>query len=222
MGGNFHAPISGLTQVLRGGDVACVGGDPGERVEGEDFDVGVVLASGIVEDRDETFLGPGDVILSVDGGQQAFAERSLLATSGGDVPRGCLFECCPGAFDLSEGAEDAPEMHSGERGQADITGCLGLVDRELKGGGTSGIVTRLALRSSEAGELVRLGLLKAKSSRCLRGATEVDDGIVEPELDAGQLTEHRVAADVEPRVLDCSQPVLDLIDSFDAALLVTG
>ncbi len=113
-------------------------------------------------------------------------------------------------------------MNPGERRQAHVTGGFGLVDRELEGGGTSVVVTGLALRSSETGQLVRLGLQEAETSRRLRGATEVDDGVVEAVLDAGQLAEHRFAANVEPRVVDGSQPVLDVIDSVDAALLVTG
>ena len=78
------------------------------------------------------------------------------------------------------------------------------------------VVTGLALRSSEAGQLVRLRLQEAETSRRLRGATDVEDGVVEPVLDAGQLAEHRVAANVQPRVVDRSQPVLDLIASLDA------
>ena len=113
-------------------------------------------------------------------------------------------------------------MNPGERRQAYITGGLGLVDRELQGGRTGVVVTGLALRSSETGQLVRLGLQKAETSRCLRGATDVEDGVVEPVLDAGQLAEHRVAANVQPRVVDRSQPVLDVVASVDAALLVTG
>ena len=113
-------------------------------------------------------------------------------------------------------------MDPGERGQAYITGGLGLVDRQFEGGSTSVVVTGLALRSSETGQLIRLGLQEAETSRRFRGATEVDDGIVEPVLDAGQFAEHRVAANMQPRVVDGSQPVLDVIDSVDAALLVTG
>ena len=113
-------------------------------------------------------------------------------------------------------------MDPGERRQAHIAGGLGLVDREFEGGGTGVVVAGLALRASETGELVRLGLPEAETSRRVRGATEVDDGVVEPVLDAGQLAEHRVAAHVEPRVVDRSQPVLDLIDGLDAALLVAG
>jgi hypothetical protein len=38
----------------------------------------------------------------------------------------------------------------------------------------------------------------------------------------GQLAEHRFAANMEPRVVDRSQPVLHVVDSVDAALLVAG
>ena len=47
------------TEVACRGDVARVGGDAGQGVEGEHLDVGVVVASGVVEDRDEPFLGAG-------------------------------------------------------------------------------------------------------------------------------------------------------------------
>ena len=47
-------------ELARRGDVAGLGRDAGERVEGEDLDVGVVVAPGVVEDRDEPFLGAGD------------------------------------------------------------------------------------------------------------------------------------------------------------------
>ena len=56
----------------------------------------------------------------------------------------------------------------------------------------------------------------------LGGATDVEDCVVESMLDAGQLAEHRVAADVQPRVVDdgranCSTSVA----CFDAASLVS-
>ena len=138
------------------------------------------------------------------------------------MPRSRRFERRPRSATLSERTQDAPEVNPGERRQAYITGGLGLVDRQFQGGGTGVVVTGLALRSSETGQLVRLCLQKAETSRCFRGATEVDDGIVEPVLDAGQFAEHRVAANVQPRVVDRSQPVLDVIDGVDAALLVVG
>ena len=165
---------------------------------------------------------PGVVIRRVHRGEQAFAERGLFATAGGAVPRRRRFECRPRLGDSAERPQDAPEVNPGERRQPHVTGRLGLVDRQSEGGGASVVVAGLALRSSETGQLVRLGLPEAETSRRLRGATEVDDGIVEPVLDAGQLAEHRVAANVQPRVVDRSQPVLDVIDSVDAALLVAG
>ena len=45
---------------------------------------------------------------------------------------------------------------------------------------------------------------------------------MEPMLDPPQFAEHRVAADVQPRVVDGSQPVLDLIAGLDAAHAVAG
>ena len=141
---------------------------------------------------------------------------------GSAVPLGCRFECRPRSFDLSECSEHAPEVDPGERRQAHVTGGLGLLDRELQSGSTAVVVAGLALRSSETGNLVRLGLQKPSLSRCFRGTTDIEDGVVESMLDASQFTEHRVAANVEPRVLDRRQPVLDLIASFDAALLVAS
>ena len=103
---------------------------------------------------------------------------------------------------LPERTEHSPEVNAGECGQADVAGGFGLVDRELQGGGAGLVVAGLALRSSETGDLVRLGLPKAEALRGLGGTTDVEDGVVEPMLDAGELAEHRVAANVEPRVVD--------------------
>ena len=64
------------------------------------------------------------------------------------------------------------------------------------------VVAGLALRPSETGQLVRLCLREAEASRRLRGTTEMDDGIIEAVLDAGQLAEHRFAANMQPRVVD--------------------
>jgi hypothetical protein len=82
----------------------------------------------------------------------------------------------------------------------------------LQSGGTSVVVTGLALRPAETGQLIRLGLPEAETSRRFRSATQVGDGVVESVLDAGQLAEHRFAANVQPRVVDGSQPVLDVTD----------
>ena len=93
-------------------------------------------------------------------------------------------------------------MDAGERRQPHVAGRFGLLDRELQRGGAGLVVTGLALRTPEAGELVGLRLQEAEPSRRLRRTTDVEDGIVEPMLDAGELAEHRVAANVEPRVVD--------------------
>ena len=222
VGGSFDAPIGGLTEVLCGGEVARFGCDAGQRVEGEDFDVGVVVAPGVVEDGDETFLGAGFPMRSVHRREEASAEGGLFATSGGAMPRHRCFESSSRFRELSECPQDAPEVNPGERRQAYVTGGLGLVGGPSQGGGTRAVVAGLAFRSSEAGELVCLRLLEAETSRRFRGATEVVDGIVETVLDSGQLTEDGVAANVQPRVVDRSQPVLDVMYGVDAALLVVG
>ena len=80
----------------------------------------------------------------------------------------------PRSCALSERAEDAPEMHAGERRQAHVAGRFGLVDRELQRGSAGVVVAGLALRSSETRDLVRLGLQEAEPARRLRGATEVE------------------------------------------------
>ena len=113
-------------------------------------------------------------------------------------------------------------MHPGERRQAHVAGGLGLLDRELQRGRAGRVVAGLALRPAEAGELVGLRLPEAEPSGRLRGATDVQDGVVEAMLDPGQLAEHRVAADVQPRVVDRAQPVLDLVAGLDGAHAVTG
>jgi hypothetical protein len=164
VGGGFHAPIRRLTEVPGHGDIARFMCDARQCVDSEDLDVGVVVESGIVEDRDETFLGAIDPISGVECGQQAFAERGLFSTSSDTVPRSRRFNCRPRSCDLSERTEDAPEMDPGERRQAHITDGFRLVDRELQGGRTCVVVTGLALRSSETGELVRLRLQKAELS----------------------------------------------------------
>ena len=142
------------------------------------------------------------MIGGVHGGQQALAERGLLSTAGVAVPGGRGFECRPRWRDLSERTQNPTQMYLGERGQPHVAGGLGLVDRELQGGRAGVVVAGLALRSTKTRELVRLGLLEAELSRSFRCATEVEDGIVEPVLEPGQLAEDRFAANVQPRVLD--------------------
>ena len=70
------------------------------------------------------------------------------------------------------------------------------------------VVAGLALRAAEARHLVGLGLEEAEPPRRLGRPAEVADGVVEAVLEAGQLAEHRVAADVQPRVVDRREPAL--------------
>ena len=113
-------------------------------------------------------------------------------------------------------------MHSTERRETHVAGGLGLLDRELQGGGAGVVVPGLALGSAQAGDLVGLGLLEPELSRPVGRAAEVMDGVVEPVLEPGQLAEHRLAADVQPGVLDLFQPALHPVGGVDGALLVTG
>ncbi len=193
-----------------------------ECVEGEDFDVGVVVEPGVVEDRHQSPLCAGDPVGSVHCRQQAFTERSLFSTARSAMPRSGRVEHRSCSSEVAECTKNATEMDPGERGQAYVTGGLGLVDRQFQGGGAGVVVARLTLRSSQTGQLVRLRLPKAQSPRRIRRTTEVNHGIVEPMLDASQLAEHRVPANVKPRVVDPLQPDLHVSDGVNAAPLVTG
>ena len=108
-------------------------------------------------------------------------------------------------------------MNPGERGQPHIAGGLGLVDRLLQCGRGLGVVTGLALRSTETEDLIRLGLQKPETPRGLRCVTDVEHGVVESLLDPGEFAEHGVATNVQPWVLDRPQPMLDLMGCLDAA-----
>ena len=48
----------------------------------------------------------------------------------------------------------------------------------------------------------------------------MEDGFVEPVLQPGQFAEDRLAANVQPRVLDQPQPALHLVSGLDTARLV--
>ena len=113
-------------------------------------------------------------------------------------------------------------MHAREGRQADVAGRLGLLDRACQRRRARGVVTGLALRPREARDLVGLGLLEPEPPRDPRCATEVTDRVIEAQLDARELTEHRVAAHVQPRVVDLAQPVLDAIARRGRAVAVEG
>jgi hypothetical protein len=86
VGSSFQTPICLLTQVTGGAGVAGCGCDAGERIEGEHLDRGIVLPSGLVENGLETSFSALSLIRGVHGGQQALAERGLLATASSTVP----------------------------------------------------------------------------------------------------------------------------------------
>jgi hypothetical protein len=116
VGYGFHAPIGLRAEVRCGGEVARIGGDASEGVEGEDFDVGFVVAPRIVEYRGEPCVGTGNPISGVHRGQKALAERSLFSATGGAMPRACCFERHPRSCRLFERAQDAAQMYACERG----------------------------------------------------------------------------------------------------------
>jgi hypothetical protein len=138
------------------------------------------------------------------------------------VPGRCSFERCPRRVGLPEGAQDAAEVNPPERRQPHVAGRFGLGDPELQRDRAHRVVPGLALRTPENGDLVRLGLEEAEPPRRLRGPAEVENGLVEPMLDAGQLAEHGVTADAKPRVVDDAQPVLDLVPGLGGARAITG
>ena len=84
-----------VTELACSGDVAGVRRDAGQGVEGEDLDVGQVVAPGVLEDRGQALLGVGVRVVDVHGGQQAFAECGLFAAARGAVPRVGRFERRP-------------------------------------------------------------------------------------------------------------------------------
>ena len=112
-------------------------------------------------------------------------------------------------------------MHAAQRGQAHVAHRLGFLDREVQGGGTDLVVAGLALRPAEARGLIRLRLEEAETLRGFRRAPDVHHGIVEAALEPGQFAEHRLASNVQPRVVDRSEPALDLLARLDAARSVT-
>src|ERR687898_963234 len=197
MRGRLHPPVSSGTEVVCLRDVAGFDGDSGECVQSKDFDVGVVVATRLLQDHRKSVSGVG-----------LQSNRRGKRRSGSRI--------------LSDRTQHAPEMHTRERGQTYVTGRLGLDDREFERVDAAVVVTGLALGAPETRKLVRLRLPKPESLRCFCGASEVYDGVVESSLDARQLAEHGVATNVEPRIIDNAEPVLDMIDRFDAPGLVIG
>ena len=120
------------------------------------------------------------------------------------------------------GTQGAAEMNPAKGGESHVADRLGLRDAELQRGHPLLVTTSLALRAAEARHLVGLGLLEAEPSRGLCRAADVSDGVAEAMLDAGELAEHRIAADPEPRVVDELQPALDLVARLERGAEITG
>ena len=82
-----HPSVRVLAELVCPGEVAGVGRDASQRVEGEHLDRRVVPASRVLEDGDQPFFGVLDPIRGVHRGKEAITERDLLAAPGGAVPR---------------------------------------------------------------------------------------------------------------------------------------
>jgi len=193
-----------------------------ERVEREHLHRRVAVAAGRVEQRLQPRAGAGVAVARVERGQQALAQRRLLAAARVAMPGAGRRERAARRRDPAQRPEHAPEVHAGEHGEPHVAGRLRLLDRELERGRAGLVVAGLALRAAEARELVRLRLLEAEPARGPGGSPDVEDRVVEVMLDPSQLAEHRVAPDVEPRVVDLAQPALDLVAGGRGALAIAG
>ena len=114
------------------GDVARLRGDAGERVEGEDLDVGVVVAPRVVEDRDEALLGAGDPSAASIAASRHSPSAACSPPPAARCHAVAASSAARASASLPERTQDAPEMDPGERRQAHVAGRLGLVDRELR------------------------------------------------------------------------------------------
>ena len=215
-----RSAVSSSSTSLRG--VARRGRVAGERVEGENHDVGVVRTSRILQEvghrcarRRATRRRRPSRPAGTRRGRPAHhlrpsgARRSPLRApfAPRDVARARA----------ARGPDERARAPPGARHRWPPP-CR----RPFQGGGAGLVVTGLALRSTQARDLVCLRLLEAEASRCLRSAGEVADGVVEPVLESGQLAEIASPRTLQPRVLDRPQPAPHLLDRLDAALLVTG
>ena len=102
----------------------------------------------------------------------------------------------------AERPQHPAEVDASERGEPHVAGRLGLGDPARERRGSLLVVAGLALGATETRDLVGLGLGEPEAAGRLGGAADVLDGVVEPVLEARELAEHRVAADVQPRVVD--------------------
>src|SRR3954470_22175786 len=68
VGGGFEASIGCCAQVSCRDGAPGAGAEAGQGVEGEPFNVGLVVAPSVVEDRGETFVGVGGSLCGVECG----------------------------------------------------------------------------------------------------------------------------------------------------------
>ena len=122
--------VRNVAEVVCGRDVACLGSDAGQGVERKDFDVGIVVATRLVEGHRQSVAGAWVPLRSVEGGQQAFTEQGLFSAVGSAMPLNGRFELRSRPRDLINRTQDAPEMNTRERRQTYIAGRLGLHDRK--------------------------------------------------------------------------------------------
>ena len=202
--------VGSLEQFLCQVDIAIVGSSAGECVEREHLDVCVARSGGSGEDRIETLARSRNPVGAIHRREQALAERGLFSATSGVMPGAGGLENRSRTVVVAKGASHTSEMHPGERGHSHVAGRFGFFDGGLQGGAAGLVVTGLALRSSETGDLVGLGLHEAEPTRGFRSPGDVSNRIVKPVLEAGELAEHRIAANVLPGIVDSLQPSLDL------------
>ena len=165
---------------------------------------------------------PGMPSASVHRGEQAVAEPGLLPPPASGAkrtpPRALPAPCAP-----SPSARRTRPRWTRARAAirtSPVASALSIADSQ--GGGAGGVVAGLALGPAQAGDLVGLGLQVAASARGRGSPGDMCDGVVEAVLQAGELSEHGVAADVQPRVVDLREPVFDLAAGLDGARSVAG
>ncbi len=210
---------------VRRGDVAALGGEAGQRVEGEDLDGGVVVARGRRRgSRRGARSAPGTSLRGVERGQQALAERGLLATAGVAVPRGRRLERRPRS---ARPVRAAAGRGRDGRGRARPGGrrrwprpCR---SRARSVAAPVVVVAGLALGAAEAGHLVGLGLrgsrAAARRPRRGRGGRRRRRSGAWRRASSPSIASRRTCSHGSSTV---SQPVLDLVDGLDAARSVAG
>ena len=169
-----HPPSARAQSSRAAARSPALGRDPGERVEGEDLDRGVVVAPRGGEDRGEPLLRARHVDprrRAPRAGTRRAPPARRRRRRGATPPPPRAPRAPPPSRPSAR--RTRPRWTRAERRQAHVAGRLGLLDRELQRRRAGRVVAGLALRPPEAGELVGLGLAEAEPSRRLRRATDV-------------------------------------------------